>query len=211
MATSVQFSFVSSGELNTVTFDALLKESVEMPAEVTDYAVEEGSDTSDNIRKKPVNLTLDGVISDHPLGNAGRTQTPGGSAPGENKQPNVETRSQNTLKLLEQVQEEGVTVDVFSGLRRYQTMAITSIRSDRDKMVKGGLKLTIQLKSIRKATGQTVAIQNAKEPSGKTKTDKGKQTPKKADDPNDKDSIASKKLDALKEKGAEVIKNLFNK
>lgn len=210
MATSIQFSFVSSGELNTVTFDALLKESVDMPADVTDYAVEEGSDTSDNIRKKPVTLTLDGVISDHPLGNAGRSQTPGGGAPGESKQPSVETRSQNTLKLLEQVQEEGVTVDVFSGLKRYQSMAITNIHLDRDKMVKGGLKLTIQLKTIRKVNGQTVAIQNAKESSGKTKTDKGKQTPKQADDETNKDSIASKKLEDAKAQALELKKALFN-
>lgn len=202
MATSIKFTFVNSGELQTVTFDATLKESHDMPAEVTDYPVEKGSDINDNIRAKPRTLTIDGVISDQPLGSAGRTQTPGGSTQGENKQPNEDTRSKNVLKLLEQCRDEGVQVDVFSGLKRYPSMAISNIHIDRDKMVKKAIKLSIQLKEITIVSGQTVAIQNAKEPAGKTKTDKGKKTAK-TNDPNDKGSIASKKLDGA----AQILKD----
>lgn len=205
MAASIKFAFTSDSELQTITFDATLKESHDMAAEVTDYPVEEGSDVSDNIRPKPRTLQLDGIISDAPLGNAGRTQTPGGSTPGENKQPSEDTRSKNALKLLEQVRDEGVKVDVFTGLKRYPSMAITNIHTDRDKMVKGALKLTIQLKELVIVSGQTVSIQNAKEPAGKTKTSKGKQTPKAATDPNDKAALSTKLVDGAKNAAQGVI------
>lgn len=48
--------------------DVFVSESPDLPAEITDYPVEEGSDVSDNIRNLPVQLRVEGVISDTPIG-----------------------------------------------------------------------------------------------------------------------------------------------
>jgi hypothetical protein len=57
----------ADGSVDVVTLDVYDAETHGMPTEVTDFPVEDGPNVSDNIRRKPKTLTIEGYVSDTPL------------------------------------------------------------------------------------------------------------------------------------------------
>lgn len=67
-------------QINEFILDVTLSETHKFSSEVTDYPVENGGSFSDNIRPKPMQLTIEGVITNTPLQSNAATQAqiPGG-------------------------------------------------------------------------------------------------------------------------------------
>ena len=57
----------ADGTLDLVQLDVYDSETHGMPTEVTEFPVEDGPDISDNVRRKPKTLTIEGYVSDTPL------------------------------------------------------------------------------------------------------------------------------------------------
>src|SRR5713101_5273233 len=53
--------------LDVITIDATLQEVHKADAEVTEHPVELGADITDHVRPKPVELRIEGIISDTPI------------------------------------------------------------------------------------------------------------------------------------------------
>ena len=67
------------GSVDTVQLDVYDKETHGMPTEVTDFPVEDGPNISDNVRRKPKTLTIEGYVSDTPLPQNHGSGTNGGT------------------------------------------------------------------------------------------------------------------------------------
>lgn len=48
--------------------DVALREDHDLPAEATDHPVERGGDITDHVRVRPVTITVEGIVSDYPVG-----------------------------------------------------------------------------------------------------------------------------------------------
>ena len=67
------------GSVDIVQLDVYDTETHGMPTEVTEFPVEDGPDVSDNVRRKPNTLTIEGYVSDAPLPQNHGSGTNGGT------------------------------------------------------------------------------------------------------------------------------------
>src|SRR5574342_5520 len=58
--------------------DVTVAEEHELPAEVTAHPVEDGADITDHVRLTPISVTLEGIVSDTPIGRLAEQRAPDG-------------------------------------------------------------------------------------------------------------------------------------
>ncbi len=175
MALQIQFTFLEGTKLESIVMDATLKETHDLTADISEFPVEKGSDVNDNIRKKPDGLQVECIVSDFPLSNDGRSQVSSGAPAGSSRPVATKGRSNDVLTKLNQLMEEGRTVDVFTGLRKYRNMGVAAVRVNRDKATKGGLSLSLTLKALNIVKSQTATVQRV-EPKAKAVVKGGPKT-----------------------------------
>jgi len=137
------------GDLVTVVlfqFDASLTENFNRSAEVTTHPVEQGSDTTDNVRVLPQNITINGWVSDNPIQFAASLRT--GPAP--------RTRVADAYETLNRIMDAKTPVRVVTSLKSFDDMILTNIDVTRDKDSGQILDATITLQQIVIATTETV-------------------------------------------------------
>lgn len=149
--------------------DVSLSEDHTFESDVTDYPVESGGSVSDNIRPKPIKVSIKGVITDTPLAS------------------NINSQGLNGLEFAELVQEEGFdnavqflpsqlayeflktvwqsqdVVQIRTSMGTFENMAMTSLEIPRSKETTGGLQFTATLQQIQKVTNgrlKKTAIRN---------------------------------------------------
>jgi hypothetical protein len=122
-----------------VEFDASLREVPTHTVEVTDRPVESGASVSDHMRKLPVEIEIEGIVTDTPvqiLGNARNLVGLGrGSSPMRDAYDNI-------LQFI----AKGIVLDVKSSRRTYRNMVITEFREPREA---GGDSSSSMLGSLR--------------------------------------------------------------
>jgi len=117
-----------------VQLDAMISEAHDNSVRLTKHPIEKGADITDHAVVEPKRITLNGVVSDSPLGLAAFAQIIDnitglfGSATSDNL-----TRSQAAYNTLLQAQESRVPLTVQTKLKLYENMLITKIRTVQDK------------------------------------------------------------------------------
>lgn len=110
--------------------DVATSEEHSYESEVTEYPVESGSSISDNIRPKPIEVTIEGVVSDFPLSplivDARATAT---SSP-----------SQEALEKLLRIRDAREPVRITTGLKIYESMVLRSLSIPQDAETGQALK-----------------------------------------------------------------------
>lgn len=183
-------------KIGELQLDATLSEVHKYDAEVTKYPVENGFTITDNIRKLPVILTLQGLITNSPIEvfyediseqidqNSNNTSIK--KIERENNPTFVEAAQNALLDLAGrriQGNEEDIEPKIFSivtGLRVYRNMVITSLNFPRSTTTGQALEVHIEVQEIHIVTSEKVLLENPKPAfSDKTqsKIEQGKTTP----------------------------------
>ena len=101
--------------IGTYTIDAALTEDHSFDNEVTTHPVERGSDVADNVRAQPISISIEGVVSNTPIG------------------PVVAVRDTTTLPsedafaFLRELRDSREPVDVQTSIRTYRNMVLQSL------------------------------------------------------------------------------------
>jgi len=123
--------------------EATLEEGHTGVAETTDHPVEEGADVTDHIRRKPDELTLKGIVSDHPIlflaSFRADPSVPGGDPA---------TRAKDAYDWLRNVKDLGLLLQVSTTLRDYTNMAIVGMNVVRDKDRGNVMEVDLSLREI---------------------------------------------------------------
>lgn len=186
MATKITFSFKAGGSPQVIIMDATLQEIYESKADITDFPVEVGSNIADGIRRRPVGLTIDGLVTDFPLASDGRSFTPSSAVFGLARPSAEETRSKSVLATLEKLQEDGVIFKVETGLKQYKDMGLENIRVTRDKTTGNSIRAMLTMKALKIVQSQTVTVVKAGTPKAGGKVSGGKQSAKQSSAANQK-------------------------
>lgn len=151
-------------------FDASVTETHTASSEVTSFPVEVGADESDHIRRIPNEIEITGIVSNDPIlilaSLRKRAAVPGGDP---------DSRAEDAFRELNRIQDEGQLITVFTTLKEYRNMAITSISVPRDKDLGNAIEATVSMREIIKASSEEVVA--PKEPvvaPRKAKVKKGK-------------------------------------
>lgn len=173
-----------------LVFDAVFEETHEAELEVTDNPVETGVVVSDHAFMKPLRVKISAGVSDTPL--AAVTDDPFASDAG---------RSRRAFELLTELQKRAEPFDLQTGLKLYENMVCTSIRTSQDKDSSGALLFTAELREVIIVYTQVVTYPPRKPGATKRqagpKKDKGEQQGKEVTNSAEKKSLIKKGADAL--------------
>ena len=176
--------------MSGLVFDAVFEETHEADLEVTDNPVETGVVVSDHAFMKPLRVKISAGVSDTPL--AVVTDDPFASDAG---------RSRRAFELLTELQKRAEPFDLQTGLKLYENMVCTSIRTSQDKDSSGALLFTAELREVIIVYTQVVTYPPRKPGATKRqagpKKDKGEQQGKEVTNPAEKKSLIKKGADAL--------------
>lgn len=173
-----------------LVFDAVFEETHEADLEVTDNPVETGVVVSDHAFMKPLRVKISAGVSDTPL--AVVTDDPFASDAG---------RSRRAFELLTELQKRAEPFDLQTGLKLYENMVCTSIRTSQDKDSSGALLFTAELREVIIVYTQVVTYPPRKPGATKRqagpKKDKGEQQGKEVTEKPKKQSLSKKLVDAI--------------
>jgi hypothetical protein len=127
--------------IGDLTVDAVFTETHTLTAEVSNYPTEGGRNLTDNKRVMPLTLSLDGMISDTPIGEALIAQR-------NQETAGLISPSQWAYAKLEQIHSAGQIVDIQTSLRLYKNMVTTSVTITRDAMTGKALAFQIAAQQI---------------------------------------------------------------
>ena len=173
-----------------LVFDAVFEETHEAELEVTDNPVETGVVVSDHAFMKPLKVTLSAGVTDTTLAVA--TNDPFASDAG---------RSKRAYELLTELQKRAEPFDLQTGLKLYQNMICTSVRTSQDKDSDGALLFTATIREVIVVYTQVVQYPPRKAGATKrqagAKKDKGEQQGTEVTDKPKKQSLAAKLKTAI--------------
>ena len=129
--------------------DVSVRELHRRSSKITDFEVEEGSDTSDHIRPLPDTLLVQGVVSDTPIGLAADSRSDNGLP------------SDEALAHFEEIHENREPVLIETPLKVYQSMALEMLEIPRDKDTGAALRFTAMFKKIRIVTNRRSIVRVA--------------------------------------------------
>lgn len=171
------FGAPKKGKIGTVTLDCTVSESHKDEVEITDHPVETGSTISDHIRKRPISLSLEGIVTNTPVVFLASLMA---DSPVENDfipSPDRVTRAYQELR---RIQEEGEIVDVVTSLREYKNLAIESLSVSRSAETGNALNVSISLREIVLAKSLSIDLPVPEAVVSAAKTSKGKVTKKES-------------------------------
>ena len=153
----------SKSRVGALVFDAVVSESHEFSMAVTQFPVEEGAPITDHVRTEPAKITIEAIITNHPIKPEKLSQFVYDVASGK-ESILVETASDRVSgafkMLLDMIGESDnyeaapkliEPVDVVTTLKLYKNMVITSISISKDSPDEA-LRFTMSLQKIRRAT-----------------------------------------------------------
>ena len=186
----------TSAKIGSVTLDASLRERHLSTAKATDHPVEKGTAITDHIRPEPLQLVIEGVVSNTPLPSptASTQQHTQGTTQFESRGEQDLERAGKAYTDLQKILDDAETVDVVTALRTYENMALISLEVPRDAKSGQAVAFTATLKQIRTVQTKKTKVE---EPKAKPKANKGKK-PAGAAPPEKEKTIAKLGYDLIK-------------
>lgn len=139
-----------------IVVDALVSEEPSFSAEVTKNPIEGGAKISDHVQLKPVELTMEGVISDAPLGYAviGNIQNL------VRQVSNVflgSSRSLDAFNELLALRNNRMPFTVITSLKRYQNMIMTELSVPRTAQTGNAIHFRCKMEEVVIVSSQTTS------------------------------------------------------
>lgn len=131
--------------------DLSIKEEHKRQNDISNFPMESGSSFSDHVIKKPQTCTIDGLVSDSPIGTMELLR----DLEGENAglKPSEETRAK-----LEELDDSKRAVTIVSSLKVYENMILESLDIPKDKDHEGGLWFTAVFKQAKIIKNQVTRV-----------------------------------------------------
>lgn len=165
-----------------VILDATLQEVITKNSDVTEFPVEEGKSITDHVRPKPVELRLDGIVSDTPLdrglldavlraSNLAAIGSGGGTAAGiasvaldaggairQLLAAGEPRRSVDAYDQLSELYEEGQTVTIVTPFEQFESMVMAELIITRDRETGDALRFAAHFREIVTVDAQTTTV-----------------------------------------------------
>jgi hypothetical protein len=175
--TELIFGDNKKARVGVIAFDATPNELHSNEAETTDHPVEEGSDISDHVRKRPRKIELNGLVTNTPIVFLASLRA---ESPKTDDLLPTDDRVETAYAELKRVQDAGETVDVFTTLEEYEGMMIESIPVTRDARRGNMLDCGVVLKELQTAKALSIEVPAPIKAANKAAKNAGKKSKKGA-------------------------------
>jgi hypothetical protein len=164
--------------------DALVRESHELNAEVTEFPVETGGVISDHVRLQPREVSVEGVVTNNPVRFLGgifsgliRGENPGGvEGPVIGPALNL---TELAFAELERMYQERELIEVVTPRKRYENMALMRLSIPKDRTTGDALRFSALFREVTRV--ETSNVTRRRKPTAQERSqpvlDEGKKTP----------------------------------
>lgn len=159
--------------IGTYTIDVFVSEQHSIENEITDYPVESGSDITDNVRKKPRTVTIEGLVSDTPVGDIAALRqttsantdldsitTPFGTVTGQNPALDY-LPSLECLAYLESLSDAGEPFSLITTIKTYPQVLLESLAVAVNEETGAALSFNAVFKILRLVTNARTTVRVA--------------------------------------------------
>jgi len=164
-------------KIDTIELDAAITEKHSAGVEITKHPVEEGANPTDHARLLPFQISVDGMLTNTPLGAELRTaRGVTSSASTSTGAVGASGPAQRSMAALEKIRTDRRAVTVVSDFRTYSNMLITKIDVPRDARNGESIRFSISMEEIRFVKSEVARINVLNKPKKKptTKVDQTK-------------------------------------
>ena len=154
-------------QIGDYVIDAAINEDHSFDSDVTDHPVETGADITDNIRAKPVQVTLDCVVSDTPIGAVASLR----GNTDDNGQPLYKPSSDAYATMIA-IRDARLPVTIVTSLATFENMALVSLSVPRNAQNGDALRFKATFKQIKFITNDRTTVRVA-DPRAATSVSKG--------------------------------------
>jgi len=157
--------------IGTYVIDASITESHVYESQVTEFPVEQGSAISDNIRPKPIMVTIEGIVSDTPIGKMidQRNAEHGDSAflpttdaaTAKARGDAQSAPSTDALAAMLAIRDARQPVSITTSLANFENMALINLEVPRDVTTGSALRFTATFQQITIVTNQRVLVRTS--------------------------------------------------
>lgn len=146
--------------INGYPMDLAISETHGFESEVTEHPVERGADMVDHVRARPIEIRLECIVSDTPIGAIATdpTRLPEGQ--------DAPLPSEDAYARLLAIRDARQPVPVETSLGTFTSMALLSLSVPRSRETTGGLFFTVAFRQIVVRENQRVTVRTA-EPNAK--------------------------------------------
>lgn len=138
--------------------DAALSEEHTFDSEVTEHPVEKGADISDHVRARPIEVTIDGVVSDTPIGSLAQRRT---GVP-----------SSDAFARLMQIRDAREPITIQTSLKTFENMILQSLSAPRDSSTGDAFRFRASFIQVQLVTNERTTVVVA-QPRGAKKVNLG--------------------------------------
>lgn len=154
-----------SGQFQLISFDAVVRDSHESTATVTEHPVEQGANISDHVRPDLDRVVLEAIVSNTPITQPVSQADGATGAPGDVDLINRDgdtigaarvllfdgefDRVRSVYDELRRLKDTGTVVDIITSLREYDSMIIRAVNPQRDASSGSLLRIQIEATQIR--------------------------------------------------------------
>lgn len=163
------------GGVGFIQLDCSISETHTDSAEITAHPIEDGSVTTDHIRKLPNVLEINGLVTRTPITYLASLFAPPTTFASTGFIPSLpgSDRVDDAYTLMQTMMEKGVTMIVVTSLRNYNNMAIETLVVTRDASTGQAINCTIVLKEVQKAKALSIEIPIPENPANNAPVDEG--------------------------------------
>lgn len=157
--------------IGTYVIDASITESHVYESQVTEFPVEQGSAISDNIRPKPIMVTIEGIVSDTPIGKMidQRNAEHGDSAflpttdaaTAKARGDAQSAPSTDALAAMLAIRDARQPVPITTSLANFENMVLINLEVPRDVTTGSALRFTATFQQITIVTNQRVLVRTS--------------------------------------------------
>jgi hypothetical protein len=138
-----------------LTVDALVKESHELRAQISEHPTESGESFCDHVINLPITIQLEGIISNTPLTFIGVTTVNSIANDINNRSNNM---AELAFKMLEEIFSKRTPISISTSLKDYDNMVLDSLNIEREGSTTQSLHFRATAKEIRVANLETIRI-----------------------------------------------------
>ena len=174
MAINLLFGRKNPGKIGDLQLDATLAENHQYNSEVTSYPVENGSTITDNVRKLPIRVSVNGFVSNSPVRYLAGAL--GSKVRNEENANYVELARDFLIDLYDNPQE----ITLETGLKQYPNMIMETLNIPRNQVSQDAIRFNAEFVQIEKAISETVEIANVDREIAESQTNTGRDSTKGA-------------------------------
>jgi hypothetical protein len=176
--------------IGEIAIDAVIKETHELNAQISEHPTESGESFCDHVQNLPTTIQIEGIISNTPLTFVGVTAVKSAANFFKGESNDL---AEQAFKKLEDIFAKREPITISTSLKEYKNMALESLSVDRSSTSES-LHFSATAKQIRIVNQATIELPEPKVERARPKKHLGKQETKPVSEPVQKKLTEKKSL-----------------